>query len=277
MDVQQRSIRFPLCRPTATGRAATTEERRMTSPTNISFSTLASELAEMTRLVEDEDHEAIARRFTNHLARTVGSCDLAFLAVSSAGGFEVVVSSAQPPHIVGIDDNPIREVLRYGEPRRLGDSAQEQRWPAFAAGLAEQGYRDCLVLPLPAEHVPATAVTLLSREPHRFTDHSYDVILLIAVHAGVALDNIEVLHRSKQMVQHLTTALGTRHIIGVAQGLLMRHFSCDVDSSYELLRRASQSTNRKLRDIASDLVEGQEQDRFSEVLARLGATGTRHR
>ena len=242
----------------------------MTSHPDVSVSKLASELAEMARLVEDEDHEAVARRFTGHLVRTVAGCDLAFLAVGTDDGFEVPVTTGHAPLTFETDENPIHEVLRYREPRRLGDTAHDPRWPLFSARLAEYGHRSCLVLPLPAEHVPAAAVTLLSREPRRFNDHSYDVILLIALHAGVALDNIEVLHRSRKMVEHLTTALGTRHTIGLAQGLLMRHFSCDTDGGYELLRKASQTANRKLRDIASDLVGAHEEGRFHEVLHRHG-------
>jgi GAF domain-containing protein len=245
----------------------------MTSHQDISVSKLASELAEMTRLVEDEDHEAVARRFTDHLVHTVAGCDLAFLAVTSGDGFEVPVTSGHPLVTSTADENPIHEVLRYGEPRRLDDTAEDHRWPRFSAGLAENGHRSCLVLPLPAEHVPAAAVTLLSREPHRFDEHSYDVILLIALHAGVALDNIEVLHRSRRMVQHLTTALGTRHTIGLAQGLLMRHFSCDADGGFAVLRKASQLSNRKLRDIATDLVGAHEEGRFHEVLDHHGVKG----
>ncbi|HEX6341005.1 GAF and ANTAR domain-containing protein [Umezawaea sp.] len=244
----------------------------MTTKPDVSVPELASELAEMTRLVEDEDHEAVARRFTDHLVASVAGCDLAFLAVSSDDGFEVAVSTGQAPLTVATDENPIHEVLRYGEPRRLDDTAEDQRWPRFSSGLAAHGHRGCLVLPLPTERAPAAAVTLLSREPRRFTEHSYDVIMLIALHAGVALDNIEVLHRSGRMVRHLTTALSTRHTIGLAQGLLMRHFSCDTDGGFALLRTASQTSNRKLRDIASDLVGAHEQGRLREALDHHGVT-----
>ncbi|QFZ18853.1 GAF and ANTAR domain-containing protein [Saccharothrix syringae] len=230
---------------------------------------LASELAEMTRLVEQEEHEAIARRFADHLVRAVAGCDLALLVVARDDGFEVAAATGAPPlDPASTDGDPVREALRHREPRRLGDTADDRRWPLFAARLAVRGHRSCLVLPLPTEHSPAAAVVLLSAEPHRFNDHSYDVILLIALHAGVALDNIEVLHRSRRMVRHLTTALGTRHTIGLAQGLLMRHADTDTDGGFALLRTASQRANRKLRDVAADLVAAHERGEFDEALAR---------
>jgi GAF domain-containing protein len=234
---------------------------------------LATELAEMTRLLEDENHEAVARRFTDHLARTVAGCDLALLAISGNDGVEIAVTSGNVPLVLTSGDDPIREALRYREPRRLDDTAQDQRWPLFAARLRKHGYHSCLVLPLPTEHFPTAAVVLLSRAPHRFNDHSYDIILLVALHAGVTLDNIEVLHNSRRMVRHLTTALDTRHTIGLAQGLLMRHFSCDADGGFTLLRKASQHTNRKLRDIAADLVGAHERGGLHDVLHQHGVTG----
>ncbi|MFI9011525.1 GAF and ANTAR domain-containing protein [Actinosynnema sp. NPDC053489] len=235
---------------------------------------LASELAEMSKLVENEDHEAVGRRFAQHLVRAVPGCDLAFLAVSHDDGFDVTAHTAPPPlDPAAQDGDPIREVLRYREPRRLGDTAEDRRWPLFASRLAVRGHRSCLALPLPTQRHPTAAAVLLSRQPHRFNDHTYDIILLIALHAGVALDNVEVLHHSKQMVDHLTTAIGTRHTIGLAQGLLMHHFSCDTDSSFTILRTASQNTNRKLRDVAADLVAAHERDEFRAALRAHRITG----
>ncbi|MCE7000813.1 GAF and ANTAR domain-containing protein [Saccharothrix sp. S26] len=241
----------------------------MTRDQDVSVRTLASELTEMGRLVEDEEHEAVGLRFTEHLVRTVPGCDLAFLAVDREGVVDVVASTDHPPLDLAVDEEgPVREVLRYREPRRLGDTAQDHRWSRFASRLAVHGHRSCLVLPLPTRHSPNAAAVLLSREPHRFNDHSYDIILLITLHAGTALDNIQVLHHSKQLVEHLTTALDTRHTIGLAQGLLMRHFAHDTDQSFTLLRQASQRTNRKLRDIAHDLVAAHERGELDEALAR---------
>ncbi|MFE2758082.1 ANTAR domain-containing protein [Actinosynnema sp. NPDC059335] len=91
-------------------------------------------------------------------------------------------------------------------------------------------------------------------------------MLLITLHAGTAFDNAQLFHDSRRMVHNLTTALSTRHTIGVAQGLLMRHLACDTDRAFTLLRRASQHTNHKLRDLAARLVTAHEQGNFHEAL-----------
>lgn len=231
---------------------------------------LAAELAEMSRLVEEEDYEATAHRFVRHVARAVSGCDLALVSLTRDDGLEVVAATDEPPidhaDATAEGTGPIGEALRYREPRRLTDTRVDRRWPMFASRLALAGYRSCLILPVPTERSHAAALTLLSRTTHQFDDHAYDLGLLVTVHAGIALDNARVFHDGRRMVEQLSTALGTRHRIGLAQGLLMHRFGCDTDSGFALLRRASQHTNRKLRDIAVDLVAAHEKDELDAVL-----------
>ncbi len=46
-----------------------------------------------------------------------------------------------------------------------------------------------------------------------------------------------------------------RHVIGLAQGILMERFDLSTDQSFSVLRRYSQDRNMKLRSVAAHLVE----------------------
>ena len=60
-------------------------------------------------------------------------------------------------------------------------------------------------------------------------------------------------------VEHqLRAALVHRTDIGMAMGLLMERFSVDQDAAFAMLRRISQHENRKLHDIAAELVATRE-------------------
>lgn len=52
----------------------------------------------------------------------------------------------------------------------------------------------------------------------------------------------------------LRTAIGTRHVIGMAQGILIERFGLTQDSSFELLRRLSSTHETKVHDVARELV-----------------------
>lgn len=55
-------------------------------------------------------------------------------------------------------------------------------------------------------------------------------------------------------IANLEKALETRDIIGQAKGILMARQRIDADAAFDVLRLASQRTNKKLRDVASELV-----------------------
>ena len=55
-------------------------------------------------------------------------------------------------------------------------------------------------------------------------------------------------------VEHLERALATRTVIGQASGILIERHNMTADDAFRMLVAASSVTNRKLRDIAADLV-----------------------
>ena len=71
---------------------------------------------------------------------------------------------------------------------------------------------------------------------------------MFASHAATAISNA-------RLVDGLQTALQSRHLIGVAQGILMAQYDMGLETAFEVLRRYSSHANVKLRDIAMQVVE----------------------
>ena len=63
----------------------------------------------------------------------------------------------------------------------------------------------------------------------------------------------EIADRNSAEVQNLQIALTTNRDIGVAVGILMTNHSLNRDEAFDLLSRASQSSNRKLHEIALEV------------------------
>jgi AmiR/NasT family two-component response regulator len=53
----------------------------------------------------------------------------------------------------------------------------------------------------------------------------------------------------------MSQALASRDLIGQAKGILMAREGCSADQAFDMLRRASQRLNQKLRDVAEQIVE----------------------
>ncbi|WP_392544019.1 ANTAR domain-containing protein [Oryzobacter telluris] len=60
-------------------------------------------------------------------------------------------------------------------------------------------------------------------------------------------------HTATADADHLSRALETNREIGVGLGVLMASHSLTREQAFQVLRTASQNTNRKLRDIATEV------------------------
>ena len=78
---------------------------------------------------------------------------------------------------------------------------------------------------------------------------------IFANQASVVLNNATAFSTSEMVNDQLREALATRDLIGQAKGMIMVTNGCDADEAFEVLRRASQHSNRKLRDVAADMIE----------------------
>ncbi|HEY7592666.1 MAG TPA: GAF and ANTAR domain-containing protein [Actinophytocola sp.] len=230
--------------------------------------TIAKELVEVTRLVDADDFGATLDRFVARIVRTIPGCDAATITVRSTESVETVVGGAD----LGFDPlspGPVIEAVTFTEPRRLDDANTDQRWPAFSTQLINGGFHGCLALPLATHGEEHAVLTLFSRKAGQFDDLAYDVVLLLTLNAGVAFDNATLYHDSQQLVGQLQAALRTRSLVGRAQGLLMRHFEYDSEQAFDTLRRASQNSNTKLRDLAELIVNAHDDGRFDQEVDKL--------
>jgi len=158
-------------------------------------------------------------------------------------------------------EGPVAEAVRYGEARRIDDAEAEDRWPTACAKMAAEGLRSCLVLPLRTDRQPGGALALYGREPRAFAGTAHDVALLFAAQGGAAMRTAALYRNCHRLVANLQVALESRAVIEQAKGILVAEYGCSPDAAFRRLSGMSQNTNRKLREIAADLVAGRIQRR----------------
>lgn len=147
---------------------------------------------------------------------------------------------------------------------RLPDLAAESRWPDFTTLASEMGVGSMLAVQLYVEGDDLGALNLISEHRDAFDGRSEHVALLFAAHAAVAMSGA-------QEQEQLRRALGTRDLVGQAKGILVERFRITGDQAFRLLVQASQDTNRKLHEIAEDLVVSGELPRRAR--SAVGADG----
>jgi GAF domain-containing protein len=150
-----------------------------------------------------------------------------------------------------LEEGPCLDAIWEHETFQIDDMTAEERHPRWARGVAEEtGVRSSLSLQLftDAEQNSLGALSLYSPRPAAFDAETRGEGLAFAAQAAVAL-------RSAQTEQHLRTAMTTRSLIGMGQGILMERLRITPDQAFGVLSRLSQERNEKLREVARRLVE----------------------
>ncbi|AEA24582.1 ANTAR domain protein [Pseudonocardia dioxanivorans CB1190] len=145
-----------------------------------------------------------------------------------------------------VGKGPCLHALTAGEPVRLDLTAtDDRRWPGFRSRMrAETAIRSVLSHPLP-DVVPASLNVYLATPPP-----GDDAVAAAAVAAGLVLAAAAARDRADQ----LREALDSSRTIGAAIGILMVRDGVTRDAAFAALREASQLRNRKLRDLAAEIV-----------------------
>jgi GAF domain-containing protein len=139
---------------------------------------------------------------------------------------------------------------------RVDDMESEQRWPDYVARVTETGVRSSLSVPLPYQGSSIGALNIYSTKPGAFeSPDSLAAGLEVAEVVAVAVANAESHWQLGEQARNMRVAMDSRAVIEQAKGVLMAQRKVDSDVAFEILREASQRYNRKLRDIATGIVE----------------------
>jgi GAF domain-containing protein len=171
--------------------------------------------------------------------------------VTSSDDFAGQVDEVQYSHHEG----PCLQALHDGAVIYVKNMREESRWPHYREHAVSVGVRSSLSLPLQVGDETIGALNLYSRQPHAFDDRLRQNLAIFADQAAAALTMVLRQARQDQISAQLEQALASRTTIDQAIGILMAQQHCTADHAFELLRSHSQNSNRKIRDIAADIIQ----------------------
>jgi hypothetical protein len=146
---------------------------------------------------------------------------------------------------------PCVDTIRFDTCYRPTDLRDDVRWPEYGARVAKEvGFISMLSYRLNtgsrAEQLLAS-LNIYSDRPGAFDDGAAEIGLLLATHGGLAI----AAERYRERAANLELALESSRVIGIAVGVLMTQHKVSRGQAFDLLRTASQNSNRKVRDVAS--------------------------
>jgi hypothetical protein len=190
---------------------------------------------------------------------TIEGCDYAGLFTMDAGAITTPVFT--DPTVLAVDsvqqrtgEGPCLDAIAFRLIVSVEDLTTEHRWPDFSPLAVNEGIRSALSLPL-APNSQNGALNLYARYPAAFgvVDRAKATILVTL--ASLAESVAHSHEDEERRAENLNAALGSRETIGEALGILMERERITADQAFDILRRASQHLNMKLRDVAQNLVD----------------------
>ena len=215
---------------------------------------LALHLGELARSLQEQEgtDQTLERVVQAAIALVPGVDEGSISVVTARRKVTSQAASSELPEVVDAlqaetGEGPCLDAVYEQRTVRVSDMVADERWPRFTARAAEAGAAAMLSFQLYVEGDNLGALNLYSRTAGAFDDESEHIGLLFATHAAVAFAGV-------QTSDELRASMTTRDLIGMAKGILMERHRITGDRAFALLAGVSQDTNRKLRDVADDLV-----------------------
>jgi GAF domain-containing protein len=149
---------------------------------------------------------------------------------------------------IDADDGPMLTAFRGRATLYIPDTTTETRWPAWRDKILETGIRSVLHVPLTAARETVGVLSLFNTAPQAFDADDEAIAYILGRHASIAVANA-------RQDATMTQAIDARKVVGIAMGILMERYDLDGDQAFAVLRRYSQDTNTKLREVAQQLID----------------------
>lgn len=192
-------------------------------------------------------------------ASTIDGCEAAGVFVVDGRAMRTMASTSNK--VVELDrvqdtlgEGPCLDAASSGSVVYVSDLSEDARYPGFKTAATTADIRTVLACPIGSEDMRG-ALNLYAQLPNAFgaTDRAKGTILAALAGAAIAAMTWRADLQSQNV--NLQAALVSREVIGQAQGILMERERVTAEQAFDILRRASQHLNEKLRDVAQNLVE----------------------
>lgn len=193
------------------------------------------------------------------LACQVTDADMAGITMLVDGKVETgVFTDPEAPQIdtaqYETGEGPCLDAFHHQRVNRIDVTSEDTRWPDFTQTCVAHGIQSTLSIPIVARGEGFGALNLYSRIPSAFDNNSVNRTEAFARHAAIVLANTQIYLDAVQLNENLNQALKSRSTIDYAIGLVMAAGGRSPNEAFQVLVRASQRENRKLRDVAEELV-----------------------
>ncbi len=214
-------------------------------------------------LVTDYDVADVLHRLVEHSVRLLDVAEAGLLLTDQRGGLHVMASTNERTKLLELfqlqaDEGPCLECYRSGAAVAVRDLAAEaERWPTFVPVALEQGFLAVHAFPMRLRETTIGALNLFSTGAGELAADDQHVAQALADIATIGLLQERAIRHNDALVSQLEGALTSRVVIEQAKGVLAEQAGLDMDGAFRVLRAHARDTNRRLAEVARDVVDRQ--------------------
>jgi GAF domain-containing protein len=149
---------------------------------------------------------------------------------------------------------PCLDAFRTGEILRIESTAVDGPWPEFRRACLQRGIMSTASFPMLIDDVRHGALNMYSRHESAFGSAELVAGRHFAAQAGVVIAYARSYWNALELSRNLQSAMAHRAEIEQAKGVIMGATGATADEAFDVLVKQSQHENRKVRDIATELL-----------------------
>lgn len=216
-------------------------------------------------LVNDYDPFELMVTLTEQAVALLDVTDAAVLLADAPGherGLTVAAATSERARLleefaIAIDGGPCVECVRTGAAVTCEDfHDQTHRWPGFAAGAEEAGFRAGHALPMRCRAQVIGMLNLLHDDVHVLADHDRVLAQALADAATIGLLHQRAVADAQTLSTQLQQALDSRVIVEQAKGIVAAQGNLAPDDAFAVIRRYTRARGVRLNAVCDDLIAG---------------------
>jgi GAF domain-containing protein len=211
-------------------------------------------------LVSDFDIVEFLHGLSTDSVEILGAAAAGVMLTDGRGGLRLVASSEERMRLLELfelqgAEGPCLDAFSSGQSLQASAADSRIRWPVFAAHAAEVGFQRMCAVPLRVRTDTIGALNVFRGSDEPFSEDEMAIAQAMGEVAGIALIQERALREQSLLTGQLQAALNSRVVIEQAKGMLSEYLNVTVSDAFELLRKYAREHNRKLSEVASDVVD----------------------
>ncbi|BBE24503.1 hypothetical protein MN0502_33860 (plasmid) [Arthrobacter sp. MN05-02] len=148
---------------------------------------------------------------------------------------------------------PAPHALRAAE-MQVADDTSNPAYPPFFKVTASLGYSSILSVPLNSGANSSASLNFYAQPKGFFTTDKQRIATVFAEQTTIAIDMMMRAAQHQNTMVNLHSAMQTRTSIDIAIGIIIAQNRCTQSEAFDILKKASNTRNIKLRDLAQNIV-----------------------